>query len=429
MRLEISHRYVETIIISLGTLFMCLWFNPSDPLFVHASFPWIWFIPILIALRHGAVFALISVAFVIVFMMQTIQTGQFNWNDYRLWLLGGLTLVFLCAEYQSLWKKRQWGLWQKESYLSSRLHSLSRSYQVLKLSHDRLEESLIVKPATLREALSTLRTILKHAHGELTPEIARQYMEVLSFHASFSQAGLYLKNKQWDLTPIASVGKEESLLINDALVKKALSQEQTSYVALNSLDKNEISEYLAVIPLKTSENQIIGMLIIKEMTFLALNEETLKTLTLFLAYIADDLLAAQQAVALQKVYPDCPAEFASELYKSLKIWQIAKLDSALIVYYLPVTNRREDILHTLKENKRGLDLNWETKKEGTIILLILMPLTERSMLTGYFDRMQILFNEKYQLNLAEYVKFQYRYVSSYNNLHQLLDELIDDTSI
>jgi len=424
-------KYVETIFLSVITLLFCYYLSPQDPLLVHAQFPWLWLLPVLIALRHGRLSGLLATIMIVLAAMQTVYSTLFSWDSYQIWLLGGITLTLICAEYHSFWLRRQYGLKRKEQYLDTRIKSLSNAYGILRLSHDYLEESLIIKPATLRESFMNLRQLLMKYGGKLNEEIAGQYMELLAYNADLNSAALYLcHGKQWDKNPIAFIGENVPLLLDDVLVKRCLSKRQTSYIAINLLDHNETSAYLAVIPFQAADDRLLGLLIVSEMPFLVLNKETLKKLTMLLSYIADEVWASQQAIALQKIYPDCPSMFASELIKLYHLWKIGHLDSAIVTLRLQPNPQREDIISFLIQEKRALDIIWQTTQGDEIVLTTLMPLTDQSMLLGYLQRIRRLLMQEQKLTLGESpILLQHRQISAYSNIYLLLADLLKHDNV
>ena len=43
----------ESVMLPLLGVALGIWINPLDPLWTHAAFPWIWFGPLILALRYG----------------------------------------------------------------------------------------------------------------------------------------------------------------------------------------------------------------------------------------------------------------------------------------------------------------------------------------------------------------------------------------
>lgn len=427
MKVVAVHRYAETMILSALTITFCLLSNAQDPLFIHASFPWVWLLPILIALRHGRECAAISVCFIVFIIIYTLRNLLYSWDSYQMWFLGGITVVIICAEYQNLWVKRQFGLYEREGYLNTRLKSLTEAYGVLRLSHDRLEESLINKPNTLREALYELRKLLFASPDLLNSIAVTQYIELIVYQTGITSLALYLYDgKEISKFPIAAQGKHKELNTNDILIKRCLKKHHTAYIALNILEENQTSDYLAVVPMKTADNKLLAILVIYDISFMLLNDETLKKVALLLSYIADEVSSAKNAKQIQEIYPDCPSLFASELLKLMHLYTISKIDSTVAIFCLEPHEDRNDILFTILKERRDLDIYWESMHDETIILLILMPLTERAMLKGYFERMQDLLWRRKEIKLGDPpVLFNYKQISDYDDAYTLLKGIFE----
>ena len=43
----------EIVLLPLIAVGLGIILNPEDPLWIHASFPWVWFAPVVLALRYG----------------------------------------------------------------------------------------------------------------------------------------------------------------------------------------------------------------------------------------------------------------------------------------------------------------------------------------------------------------------------------------
>jgi hypothetical protein len=71
----------------------------------------------------------------------------------RLYFLGGFILVLLTGEFSGLWMRRVRRAETLSNYLDERLERLTEQYYLLRLSHDRLEQELLTRPLTLRDAL------------------------------------------------------------------------------------------------------------------------------------------------------------------------------------------------------------------------------------------------------------------------------------
>jgi len=61
MQLSTYMRWLETFIITIAVLAICYFAHPVDPFFLRGTFSWVLFAPILVSLRYGSWFGLVSV--------------------------------------------------------------------------------------------------------------------------------------------------------------------------------------------------------------------------------------------------------------------------------------------------------------------------------------------------------------------------------
>ena len=149
-------QWAETLGISLGALLLSYSALPGDPLNTHI-FPWIWMAPVLIALRYGVLMGVVSV---LIFLLgwlawasgQSLSDAEFP----RLTFLGGTLMVMISGEFSGVWISRIRRVEELQHYTEQRLEMLTRRLYLLSLSHDRLEQDLIGRPASLREGLKVL---------------------------------------------------------------------------------------------------------------------------------------------------------------------------------------------------------------------------------------------------------------------------------
>ncbi|MDA8562055.1 PelD GGDEF domain-containing protein [Gammaproteobacteria bacterium] len=421
--------YIESLVLSLIMISIGFLTNYEDPLYLQSQFPWVWFFPVLIMLRYGWFPGLIPLLFIFISMIYSIYFLNISWDSYKLWLLGGVTLSLICGEYQSSWYKKLLMNDEKIKYIDSGLQFVSRSYGVLKLSHDRLEESFVNSPTTIRQSLSEVRNILNYSNGKLTKEAAKLYLELFSLQAFMESGAIYMyQNKEWNLAPISHLGiKANDLVLEDILVKKCLERRETVYSSVNILQDEEKSLYLAVIPMITSENKIIGLLTINSIQFFMLNDSILEKLTLLLSYVADEINASKNALLIRTQYPSCPSIFANELLKLRHVYDLVKIDSCIFAMYIKPSPARKNIIDFLKNQMRGLDMYWEydNKDNGTTIFIILFPLMTKSMYEGYITRIELMLFKDLHIKLDEGFMFlKHREISEYKDNASLLDDII-----
>ena len=140
----------EVVFLPLIAVGLGLWLNPADPLWIDAAFPWPWFAPLILALRYGPLPGLAGSGLLLAawLLLNVGHTDDFP----KLFFLGGLILIMLAGEFSSLWLARTRRAETVQLYLDQRLENLTRQYYLLRLSHDRLEQDLISRPISMRDA-------------------------------------------------------------------------------------------------------------------------------------------------------------------------------------------------------------------------------------------------------------------------------------
>ncbi|MGP1684403.1 MAG: PelD GGDEF domain-containing protein, partial [Giesbergeria sp.] len=157
---------VEMLVLPLVALALGFAWNPLDPLWSTAAFPWSWLAPVILALRYGPLPGLGGAGVLLVGWL-AVNVGHYDAFP-QLFFLGGLILVMLVGEFSSLWQARTRRAETLQLYLDQRLEHLVRQYYLLRLSHDRLEQELIGRPMSMRDALSTLQEVGSDAQGPET---------------------------------------------------------------------------------------------------------------------------------------------------------------------------------------------------------------------------------------------------------------------
>ena len=94
----------ETLLFPLIALALGFAWNPLDPLWSAAAFPWSWLAPVILALRYGPLAGL-GGASVLLAGWLAFNVGHYDAFP-QLFFLGGLILVMLVGEFSSLWQAR-----------------------------------------------------------------------------------------------------------------------------------------------------------------------------------------------------------------------------------------------------------------------------------------------------------------------------------
>lgn len=420
--------WLEVIVITLAIPLAGLLFNREDPLFVKADFPWLWFGPLLVALRYGIAPALSSVSLLALFWFGCSLGGLINTSFPLHFMLGGALLMLIAGQFSSIWSTRLRRSDQLSRHASERFQQLSRAYFMVRHSHDRLEQNLVSRPVTLRQAMMELRRLLADGSGAFTRELAGELMVILAHYCSLSSAALYaVENDRPAIIPLAQCGKGAPCRPDDLLLKSALESGITAYQTANRLSDDQHSSYLVAAPVRTSSGRILGVLLISDMPFMALHRETLQILGVLLAYAADQVEAAGIARSITTIYPDCPLVFGSELVKMAHMKRDLDIVSILTVINLKPNPHLNELCLLLERQQRGLDHGWRRDLGWGVQFVTLMPFSGPTALEGYQTRLNGVLQSQFSITLQSAgISFRYAVVSGEEPVVQIANLLMED---
>jgi hypothetical protein len=401
--------WIESLVLTSLGLGLCWYLNPSDPFLFESPFPWIWFAPVILALRYGIGPGMLSVFCITAAFMWQLSYESMELSYHRLYLLSGILLTLVCAEFSSLWYERSKRLQQAINYAELRLNSLNKAYHLLYHSHQHLEASLINKPVTLRTAIEACSQLVKASAGVLTQPDVIRFLDLLRFYCSIESCSFHeVRDGTVEAVPLAYYGDDSACDTNDILVRRALDNVQLNYAAVNGLDKTQHSQYLVVAPLADSAGYCSGLLVIKKMPFLLLNDENLQLLAILMSYYANQKTAIEQSRSLLEAFPDCPPDFALEVCRLNDISKKVRLHHALVKIEINPHPNREEIAHQLKRQHRGLDCVWMFEHGEQTILLLLMPFSGVHAVTGYQHRIEVLLQNTFSIKATDGI-YRFRY--------------------
>lgn len=379
----------EPVVLTLLALGFFYLIHPANPLFVREIFPWPWLIPVIVVFQYGFGPALVSVALIILTAVIQKDTGTFPIRDFQTYILSGMILILICTIVSSSWIRRMLNAEVLQSYNDERLKSLSRSYYMLRVSSDYLEQNIISKPMTLRLAFKDLLQLNLDEHNELTPEVAYSFLQLISQFCQVNIGGIYLyQGKQLNSEPFAEIGLIGKLIEQDPLIKKCLDSEQICYVSINQVEEASDCLYLVAAPLISNDNRCLGVLVIKEMPFWNLNDETLRILNILVYYFSKEIILSSDISHFIRQFPECSVDFARQLTRLIPLKKDFDVDSALVAVLVSKKLRPHNVIENLKNQHRLLDSNWSLEQDDYDILITLMPFTAAAGIHGYMTRIK-----------------------------------------
>lgn len=395
-------QWVETLVISFGALAISYGIVPNDPLNVHL-FPWVWMAPVLIALRYGVLMGVVSV---LSFLIGWLSWASLLHIDHALFpkltFLGGTLMMMVTGEYSSVWITRARRVEELQHYTEERLELLTRRLYLLSLSHDRLEQDLIGRPASLREGLKELNRILPAENGLAGASL---YMDLVVRQCNLSVAGVHrVVNNVIAPEVVASIGAFTPIDAQDPLIAHCLQTGELVHINTEETLSEIPSRYLVAVPAKTANGNILAILAVEKMPFFALQTTNMQILAVLTSYYADTISASEFTPFLTDKLKDCPIDFFKAI-NTLRRLQRDMQISTLIVGFVTADNHESaEQLKTIANSVRGLDETWTFTKDNVRICLVLLPLAGNTALTGYIDRIEHIFVERFgarpgQLNI------------------------------
>jgi len=385
-------QWLEIVLIQLLAIAVGWLTNPEDPMLSRSQFPWFWFAPVLISLRYGVLPGLLGSIPILINWLVADKIGLVVEDFSSRFFFGAGLLVLLCGEFSDVWRDRNARMEETYLYVTERLSRLTKRHLLLNLSHDRLEQEMLARPGSLRDALARLRAMVIASDG--TPPsmpAANGLLQLLSQYVNIESAALYLvETGQTDPilgARVALIGEPAALEPNDELLRLAMDELSLTHIASRDLSLERKTNQLVVAPLIAGNDTLVGVLAVARMPFFSLNVENLQMMSVILAYYADNIRNAPRVRDIQAQLPSMPALFAEELVR-MQVMQNKVGISSHIVLMTFDGPLRDEIPAEFLRIKRGLDLYWQTSVHGNPAIAVLMPFASPSAKAGFTHRIE-----------------------------------------
>ncbi|MFN3565415.1 MAG: PelD GGDEF domain-containing protein [Burkholderiaceae bacterium] len=392
----------EALLVMGASLAVSWLLNPHDPFWTEGGFPWLWLAAAILALRYGSVIGVFAMAFALAgwFLLQTWGglAGEFP----RASFLGGLILALITGEFSDVWNARLAQAQAVNAYIDERLHALTHNHYLLSVSHERLEQELIARPFTLREMFAAMRArVLREEARDETLPAAAWLMQLLAQICRLECAALFaIDGAQLKPQAVASVGNFGALDESDPMLAAALESGQLTHVQSEPfIEDDRPSRYVVCAPAVASGGRLLGVLVAQRMPFTALTLETLQLITVLLAYYADSIDHAESTRPVLAAYPRCPGDFALELVRMQRLLATAAIRSSLVAFCARDSQSAAEWFSRIDRLRRTVDVGWSHSEDGLRVLLMLLPLTAQSGLSGYLERVGRSMREQYGADL------------------------------
>lgn len=412
--------WAEAILLPALGIVVAWALDPGDPLLLRQPFPWLLLIPLLIALRYELMPALLSVM---------VLASTFSWHGYpeirSLEIFSGTILVILIAsEYAGYWARRAAGQSLQEEITSTRFRQLSDDLYVTRISQDRLEQSLLYQPMSVRGALLEIKNQLAQKRGDLDAELAYNAMYFLNQLVGVQIASLYdLETGHRSPRLIAEFGNAQPWQEQNPVLREALESGESQTLA--DLEITQIPLYISAhVHCSSSGRRFV--LTIEDMSFFAINNESLQTIEVIFQYLCSYAESLAQADPLLQIWPDCPAEFATDFMQLQKLAQRVPQVGMIVRYDFHAGPSAEKVLGYLQRLRRGLDIFWLRHHNDRIQLIALLPFAGSLAAEGHFQRMRaesnLHYGEDWEQSFIRHKIFPVSAQACENQIKQLIDQ-------
>jgi len=397
---------LETIVATLIAIAICWAFDHADPLLVQSGFGWIWIVPLVIALRYGSIAGVFSGLILLaswyvlypehggasapVSLAHALMAAPHMRLFPVSFFLGGFVITMLCGQFGDIWITRLRQGRIANDYLAERLSILTRNQFMLRISHERLEQDLLGRPATLRDSLARLRTVILNQEpteaqqGVVDLRGAQPFLEAAAQACQIESASVHAwRGGKPAAAAGASIGAPAAFDPDDPLVREALETRTLVHVESKANQDLSLSRYVAVVPLIDAQKNPVGVLAVERMPFLALTRDNLQFLLVLCSFYADGVRHAEVLHEMLSAFPACPQRFALDYARLVHLRRDSKVLSSVVTLVFDNDEQGAALSEHILRTRRALDSQWEVIGSKRRAVLTLMPLSGASGVDGY----------------------------------------------
>ena len=360
-RNSLIRAFFETLIITFIYLSIGYLFFPNDPLILDAKIPVIPILLTIITLYHGAKFGLLSLLIICAVLSLFYQ----SFDLYP--ILSNLILLLILGQFYHYWNKKFEKLEAINDYTKNRLDEMQHSFYTLKISHDILKNSYVLKPKSIRSSFKKISKMSK------VDNLAFEQFFNIIYEAYNIQEAIIAGYKNGKWTTISKRGEDQNreFDIKDPLVQETLENSQTSYIS--TLSEKE-SKYLSVIPFKDEQDNIKAILAIEKMPFLNFNQDTVISISILFTHFLHQLRIIEYLNTKGDTSLTSSQKFTYNFEKLLELYNRFNIDSSIIIFKCNDKLSLYKLKDKLEKSLRSID-QFKILKEYPYNVILLLPLT------------------------------------------------------
>ncbi len=370
----LQYSYLETLIILGVYIGIGYLVDPKDILMIDNDYAFATILLAIITLFHG----MSSGVFAMVFIGTTMKFGYEEFN--YVYFLREFVLMMIFGEFHYYWTRtvRQHAI--EDKFTRQKLSELSRAFYMLKISHDQIEKSYVVKPMSIRNSILAI----KQKFDRENPEIFyREFLMLLQKTLSIEKAFLLAIKDEKNINILAQTDSEEILYEDDLLIQNAIEKKVPIYISSGDLYSG--SKYLAAIPV-TIEDEIVGLFVISKMPFMSFNKDNLISATILVSYMFDEIYKLETLEIMDDFLYKFQDNFRFEMYRLYSLNQKFDTESTILIFKSYDKVKTHMLLEIVGSNLRSLDIMSYIISEQFDAIVILFPLSDRASVQGFVSR-------------------------------------------
>ncbi len=401
-----KHAYTETVIITVLYLILGYMIDPNDVCMVEKDAPYLIMFLAVITLFHGLESGILSLTIITVTMWFFYDT--FRYIDF----LVALIMTMIYSQFHRYWTNKLNKMHFEAEYRNRKISELSRAFYTLKISHDQLEKNYVVKPMSIRNSIEYIfekntRNISEENKIEKITQNYKDFLELLQKSFNLTNGVIIYtvdhdKKKYTDefkhLRENAYVVSNHDIDFNDTIdsileehiVEKAIRTKRPVYLSNErgdpSISWNLQYDYLAAIP-SVYEDEILGILLIKKMAFMAFNRENLTAIAILLDYFMIEI--ENKTLLLDYKYLPLVDDnnFNAEFTRLKFINEKYHVNSVTILIKVKSHLQGTRLYEIITKILRALDLVTVIEHKGFYNIVILLALNDEAAARGFLNRL------------------------------------------
>ena len=374
-----KYPYLETIIIISLYLSVGYLLNPDDICMLEYKLSALPILLAIITLFHGISSGLLAI--VIIGIAMKLGYAQFYYQDF----LKELVLVLIFGEFYYYWNRLISKYKMEAKFTKQKLEELSKAFYTLKISHDQIEESYVLKPMSVRNSIETIKNYFSEGYDEKSYD---SFLLLLQKNFNIEKAYLCKVNNNV-ITVVSQSNIEDRLEKDDLLIQNAFEKQMPVYVSGD--EKYNNSKYLAAIPI-ISNYTMTGILVIEKMPFLSFNKDNLITAQILSTYLFNEFNKSITIKQIGDYFKDFEDVFRFEMYRFNLLSQRYHVSSAVLVFETTDKLQMHLLTENIERSLRSLEVLGKVSTEEKDIVMILFPFSSKSATLGFVKRIYSLMN-------------------------------------